>query len=155
MGILVYNRTFLFVTFVFIAICFGVLIRKNSLAQERCTQGYELFMCVSYEGRVPVSSVVPGEQSPSYLDIFRVRLENKGLTVIKIKPDEFYCITLSSYVLLTDRSLYDRIKWPGKLKDYRLRPKESIEKFLFFPSSRDYIRKIVYRSHPPMQIELF
>lgn len=123
--------------------------------REKCAARENLVLCVSYYGTVPVKSVIPEEESPFFLDIFKIRLENRGPDEIILRPEDFYCITLSGRALIIDKSLYDRIVWPEKLTEYKLLPGQSVEKFLFFPSSRDYVRTIVHRVNPIIEVQLF
>ncbi|SFM89540.1 hypothetical protein [Thermodesulforhabdus norvegica] len=122
---------------------------------EKCALEENLLFCATYYGTVPVKSLIPDEESPFFMDIFKIRLENRGTEEISVKPDDFYCITLSGRALVVDRPLHDRIVWQEKLTDYRLLPGESVEKFIFFPSSRDYIRVIVHRVKPIIELRLF
>ncbi len=132
-----------------------LLISHNVWASEFCAERNGLAICVEHKGVAPVSELIPSENSAFYLDIFLIKLKNLSPDTITIKPEDFYCTTLSGRALVIDKPLYDKITWPGKLEEYELLPMEEIERFIFFPASRDYVRSIIHRIPPVIEIKLY
>ncbi len=131
------------------------IVTHKICASEFCAQKNGLAICVEHKGVAPISELIPSENGAFYLDIFLIKLKNLSTDTITIRPEDFYCTTLSGRALVIDKPLYDKITWPGKLEEYELLPMEEIERFIFFPASRDYVRSIIHRIPPVIEIKLY
>ena len=124
-------------------------------SSEFCAQKDGLVICVEPKGVVSVGDLIPSEKSILFMDVFLLRIKNLSTYTVTIRPEDFYCTTLSGRALVVDKPLYDRIQWPGKLESYDLVPLEEIERFIFFPASKDYIRTIIHRVPPVVEVRLY
>ncbi|MBW1974862.1 MAG: hypothetical protein JRI45_04735 [Deltaproteobacteria bacterium] len=136
-------------------IVFAVLRLSYGFSNEFCAQNGGLVLCVEPMGIAPASMLIPEETSSVSFGIFKLKIQNISEQPIPISPEDFYCVTLSGRAVVIDAALYEKIKWPGKLENYQLLPQEGIERFVFFPSSRDYIRAIIHRTEPVVEVRLF
>ncbi|MCX7822164.1 MAG: DUF4352 domain-containing protein [Syntrophobacterales bacterium] len=120
-----------------------------------CSEKEGLKICIAFHGSSSFAALVPEEKIPARLDIIYVRVENNSSKKLTISPDQFSCVNLVGDTFAIDLSLYDKIKWAGKLIQTVLEPGQKTEGYIFCPWAKHPLRTIVYQGSIIVEVSLF